>query len=499
MSKFKYVYGICLFFLAIFSFQACQSDPEFPDPGFEIGDKRVEVRRDTADYYDIKVKGMSVPNKVERIEILNAMDYSVIETINDYNGKTNFDFVYRVDLTDYDTDTVLNYIIKVVDQDKRSTNSGIRISVKGFSFPEIKLVSGTKIALAAPAYYVKGKISTGLNALTSVKVLFEGTEQYSFVPSPGDAPIYEMDLKALVFLGNLNPGQEYYIDIIISDDQDQTSTTRITVTKSSSIKKPRRINYTNSAGLVIAVDLQYDSEGRITYFDFKFPNGGSNYSHKFHYNNLGVIDTIRYRNVANDGTYSSDVYKYINYVSGTTKISNIESQSFDYANGATTVNAKSTVASNFVYNTDQTISSCKFTTVISNIKYTDPFNLGEKVYSEYFQSSSFWSSNTINRQYVNDYDPVLMPTYTPGFPQFIQTTSAVLDFFHDIFWSKYVPLSVIATDPAYTNTGSYRYLYQPTYSYETDDDGNISTITKYYNAITGTNAGKVLKYVFFYD
>ena len=137
IMKMKYIYSAVLGLLGLAMFQACQSDPVFPDPGFEIGDQRVEVRRDTADYYDISFK-MNVPNGVDHIDLLDATDYTLLDEIDEFNGKTNFDFNYRVDLTEFEKDTVLNYIIKVVDKDARSTNRGIRIDVKGFSFPEIR-------------------------------------------------------------------------------------------------------------------------------------------------------------------------------------------------------------------------------------------------------------------------------------------------------------------------------------------------------------------------
>lgn len=72
-------YTIILGLSFLLLLQSCQEDPSFPDPGFEIGDQRVEVRRDTADYYDIKMK-MDVPNQVKEILLLDALDYSLLET-----------------------------------------------------------------------------------------------------------------------------------------------------------------------------------------------------------------------------------------------------------------------------------------------------------------------------------------------------------------------------------------------------------------------------------
>ncbi len=244
MNK-KFLYILFIGIVGALSFQSCQDDPAFPDPGFEIGDQRVEVRRDTADYYDITM-AMEVPNGVKVINLINAVDYTVLEEINEYNGKKNFTFTYRVDLTEFENDTILNYIVKVVDNDSRSFNQGIRISVKRMSYPEIKLVGGTSLAVAAPAYIVKGIVSTGLIPLKSVSVQFAGEEQYHF--EAVDTTIYQMALKQVVFLGEMVAGMEYVIDIVIADETDQVSTTQITLRKTDVIKHPYRIYYNNASG-----------------------------------------------------------------------------------------------------------------------------------------------------------------------------------------------------------------------------------------------------------
>lgn len=184
-KNFKYIFFVGI--LGMIFFQACQNDPVFPDPGFEIGDQRVEVRRDTADFYNINID-MNVPNGVELIELLNAVDFNVEDEIHDYDGKRKFNFNYSIDLRSFEEDTVLNYIIKVTDKDKRSFNQGIRIQVRRKSFPEILLVGGTDLAVAAPAYVVKGIVSTGLNAIQSVQILYEGNEQFYYEP-PVDTAI----------------------------------------------------------------------------------------------------------------------------------------------------------------------------------------------------------------------------------------------------------------------------------------------------------------------
>ncbi|SFT12710.1 hypothetical protein SAMN04487906_3104 [Zhouia amylolytica] len=487
------IYILLIGCLGLFALQSCESDPVFPDPGFELEDTRVEIRRDTADFYDINLK-MDVPNGVSSINILDATNYEVLEKIDEYNGRTKFDFQYRVDLTSFEKDTVLNYLVKVTDADDRSFNRGIRIDVKGFSFPEIKLVGGDNISVAAPAYVVKGLITTGLNAISSVQVLFEGEEQYLFESNPSE-PLYEMPLKQLVFLGNLELDVEYHIDVVIVDEKGQTSTTTIKVFKGESVQRPVQINYLTTSDLLIQIKFQYDENGNMTALDYIFPNG-RNYYHEFRYNDLKMVDTLLYRSTEVDGSFTFENYRYINYIPGSTEIQNIESQSFEYEEGNVVIGDVEVEADNFVYDPVKgTVLSFNTNSTVDNIYYSDPFNLGENIFGEFWQSTSYMSSNTIRRQHREDYDPVLMPTFNEGLPPFVSGNSALFEVFNDLFWHKYIMTKTVPTDPSYSGT----YLREPSYTYETDNNGNITRIVKLYTSGTSFVKGKSASYSFFYE
>lgn len=480
--------------IGLILFQACQEDPIFPDPGFEISDQRVEIRRDTADFYDIKFK-MNVPNGVDNIELLNATDYMVLDDISGYEGKTKFDFNYRVDLTPFPQDTVLNYIIKVIDQDRRSTNQGIRMDVKGFSKPEIRLVGGTNISVAAPAFVVKGIASAGLNTIETISISFEGKEQYHYEAPEGEL-VYEKIIKELIFLGNLDANKEYYLDIVITDDIGQTSTTTITVRKNDTIKKPVKVNYLDS-GLntgVISIEFSYDANNELSALDYRFQSG-TNYHSEYSYNSLNMLDTLKYRSYASDGTYSRDTYYYYNYEPGTKKLISIESQEFDNIDGNISIGNIDTERSEFVYDATGTkVLSFRRSNTVSNIYYSDPFNLGENIYGEYWQTESIMSATRNDyRQHRTDYDPVLIPTYTESIPPFEAPTGVMFSLYNDLFWHKYMMTRTVATDENTT-----RDLRAPAYTYETDADGNITSIVKTYTGGGSQYEGRTVTYSFFY-
>jgi len=487
----KYLYILLIGIGGALGFQSCQDDPVFPDPGFDIADQRVEVRRDTADYYNISME-MEVPNGVKVIELINAVDYTILEEINEFNGLRDFLFTYEVDLTQFETDTVLNYIVKVIDNDSRSFNQGIRISVKRLSYPEIKLVGGNNLAVAAPAYIVKGLVSTGLNALESISIQFEGEEQYFF--SPVDTTIYEMTLKQLVFLGDMQTGQDYVIDIVIADETGQVSTTKITLHKTDEIKHPYRIYYTNYNSINYTINLEYE-EGtdRLSWFEYIFPTGSS-YTNNFYYNEAGMLDSIIYRSVSSEGTYSYDKRYRFTYTDGTTELASLELQEYDYDDLGQLISESEVevLADGFVYREDGSVELFYYEgTKIADVTYSDPFNLGETIFSEYWQTASY-AKNSSRRQQFVEYDPVLMPTYVEGFPQFYMDNSIMLNVYRDLLWNKYMPLETVGAS-------DYAYLYTPVYQYETDNDGNITTILKTIIGGNYSTAGKMEIYTFLYE
>ncbi|GAA4293074.1 hypothetical protein GCM10023163_09730 [Aestuariibaculum suncheonense] len=475
---------------------SCEQDIVFPDPGFELEDRAVEVRRDTADYYDINLR-MNVPNKVAQIEILDARQYESIETISEYNGQSKFDFNYRIDLRSFEKDTTLAYIIKITDQDTRTFNSGFKIRVRPFSFPTLRLVGGENIAVAAPAYFLRGIITTGLNAVSSVQIYFKGEEQYAFEANPDDEPIREMPLKQLVFLGNLEEGQEYDLDIVIEDDKGQVSTTTVKVRKSSIIKRPRKINFVQHNGTEVEINLTYNEAGDVTKMDYLYANG-QNYYHEFSYNDLGQIDTLMYRSGIVGSFFHREDFRYFSYVEGTNQIATIGRQIFDYEYGElASSGGVTTDVQDVVYDgvTSKMVSYRRGSTFVDNIRYEDPFNLGEHIFAEYWQDDGYIGS-AVRRQHRSEYDPVISPLFTEKFPPFIFTTDVVLAVFNDLFWTKYVPIKTVPTSTSYNGT----YLHKPTYTYETDNEGNIVKLIKLYNGGSsfGGYPGSTAVYNFIY-
>lgn len=470
---------------------SCQEDPAFPDPGFEAGERKVTVRRDTADYYDLQAK-MKIYNGVQKIEIINALTYDVLDEVDAYNGKKKFDFTYRIDLTPFEKDTVLNYLVKVTDKDSRSFNQSFRITVRPFSFPEIKLVGGNSISVAAPVYTVKGLVSTGMKPLKSIHVNYEGAEQYAYFPADDDTVIYDMPLKKMILLGNMDLGRPYLIDIIIEDEDGQVFNTTVSLYKTTKIKKPDYIIYKKYNGSINILDFHYDeNDEKIIRLDYLFPNGNT-YQTLFKYNELGMVDTLIYRSPDSLDFTSYEDWYYFEYIPGTKELSQIVHQGagLNANNEIRPTGNKTVKMGNFVYTNGVATSFRRGNSNVPDVRYSDPFNMGERIFGEFWQDNRF-ITNRQRRQYITEYDPVLMPTFMEGFPPFAVEQNARMNIFEVLCWNKYIMLK---TKSDYTYSG----FYLPSYSYTTDEEGNITQIQKTFTGGGWLYEGESEFYTFIY-
>ncbi len=471
--RMKKTYLLLVVVLGLALMWSCQDDPEFPDPGFELEDQSVEVRRDTADVYTLSME-MEVPNGVDHIEVLNATNYDLIETVTGYEGKTNFSFNYEIDLTSFEQDTTLYYIFKVVDKDDRSTNRGFTLTVKRFSFPEITLVGGTSLNVVVPIYQVKGIVSTGLNELESVQVLFKGEEQFIYVPE-ADTAVYDYVLSEVIGFGTLESGEEYELDIIIKDNIGQESTTTITVRKSDGLKQPTGVKvYNFYNGYTDHIDIIYDEMDRVSQMVYIFQSGSERFI-DLYYNELGDVYTIDYYYYYESLPGYRHLTQNFEYKEGTSQLEQIVRYDYDMYDGSSTPvdNNREVESSNFVYDENGILVSFFGKSETLNVYYADPFNTGESIFAEYWQSLDYNSITQEQRQHRSAFEPVYMPTYIDGLPPFV-TVLPVAQVFNDLLFDLYVvtKTEVSSSDP--------ELMWEPTYTYTTDEEGNLATYTRNY-------------------
>lgn len=464
---------------------ACQDIPAFPDPGFDfISDKTVEVRRDTADSYEIVMR-MNVPNGVDRIELLNGMNYELIESFAEYKGKDRFEFKYRVDFSNINVDTTLNFIIKVIDLDARSFNRGMTIKVKRFSIPEILVNSGDHVGISSPTYLVRAKITTGMNTIDSIKVLFEGKVQKTIVP---DHLIKDTIINELVVLGTMEWDKEYHLDIVAKDNKGQETTKRLTVLRKE-LQKPKSLSYYEAGIFWGTIYFQYDDKGRLKSYVWDYTRIKQVYTYTYTYNEQGLVSSVAWQYYYPTGLYTNYYKDRYYYKPNSTQLDYATSQNEKlYDTGAFVSNSETKFIENVVYNSNGTISSVvSGATLIDNLSYDPGFTPNDWIFAEYW----YTPYSAIRMQYRQkriDFQPVFMPTYVEGLPPFSSESGYTKELFCNLFISKYIyGKNQRLQDPSYDKCSSY--------SYVTDSEGRITNIIRtYYNVYQWLNTEYRLNY-----
>ncbi|MCU4155853.1 hypothetical protein J1N10_07675 [Carboxylicivirga sp. A043] len=422
--------------LGLVALVACQEDPEFPDPGFEISDKRVELRRDTIDTYHVEFQ-MSVPNGIDKIQVLNGNDYSLIEQVDEYNGQTKCLFEYDIDLTPFEKDTTLNYIIRAVDNYERSINKGLTLIVNKKSTPTIQVVGGENVAVSLPAYLAKALVTTGLAPIETISVRYEGNEVET-ITIPADTAVYEYKLKQQVIVGTLEENREYSVEIEVMDKgfeyttasgevitrEPLSYTSTITLTKGSDERQiPSMVTYSDSYRstpyriLFFANgDAQIDSIGYQTYSTFRREWNDPLDAMVLTYNAQNMVDTVKF------GRY--DDKRVLTYVDGTTMLDKIEYwEDINATPGDVQADDITLEASNFSYNElNQMVSyfSESSSYMVNDLRYIDPFGIGEYVGIEEFFDGPEVSADPADRAYFDTFAPVYTPAYIPGLPACVE-------------------------------------------------------------------------------
>ncbi len=470
---------------------ACQDDPEFPDPGFEVKDKTIELRRDTIDTYVLEFN-MEVPNGVNLIEVINGNDYTVIEQVDAYNGQTSFVFSYHIDLTPFEQDTLLNYIVRVKDNNDRSISKGLTLDVKKKSTPEVLFVGGDRISVAAPAVLAKARISTGMAPIESISIHFDNEEMLVIDSIFTDSLIYSYDLKEQIILGTLEEGQEYKFEIVVND---------------------KGYNYTTSAGKNVSSDPKtYTKEvavtkgdrGRVIPSQIIYATGGTNYTRyyiysedglrldsliiqswsrfnhvwfdpwgqiEFKYNELDMLDTIKFDN---RGTKSEVV---LSYLEGTTQLDKIETVTNDGA--TTTVIIRDISYNNLGHPISYYYQASDY--LVKDLRYIDPFEIGEYVGIEVIGRNLGIAPGAADRDYYDSFAPVFSPLYTTGIPSITHfPSSAFAGIYNLLGASPYMPTEI--WEAKNDQTGEIDPDTQKSedlvteYEYATNDDGKLTQI-----------------------
>ena len=461
---------------------ACNDEPTFPDPGLDATRASIDtVRRDTIDYYQISMD-ISAPNGVEKIQVLNGRDYTVIEEFADeYYGQKDFTFVYDVDLREIVTDTTLLYIVKVIDRDMRSYNKGFTLCVRKFSSPDITLVGGADVlGLVSSVFELKVLFETGLNTIDSYRVLFEGkvVDEGSFL----DTLVHEYKYKQVLNV-EMEKEQEYLLEIELTDDKGTVGHQEMRL-RLVDMKRPVKVAVSTGNGLNREIEFFYNQNDcldgmryviyRRVLVDGYYQTKESYYRYDFHYNEEGMVSDWTYTELESGEETDNCVYTY---QPGSRRVKTIDtkegySKAIDVQEWYEHGGVKS-----FYEGTNALL--------VDNVHYTPELSGEGAVFSEYVSSTNRGDKY---RQHAENMTAVLIPTYFPELPPLM--IGSIDTYWQDLFFYKYVFSNTVYT---------YREGNAETsqVSYSTDTMGRLTNLRRSKTSWTGSVS--YYDYVFTYE
>ena len=464
---------------------SCTSEPEFPDPGFDkTRTTQDTVRRDTIDIYTLKMD-ISAPNGVKTMQVLNGRDYKLIEEVDRFNGQTEFTFEYDIDLTTIEKDTVMQFIVKVVDNSMRSYNKGFILNVRDFSKPVINVRGATEVmGLVSPVFELKATFETGMNHIDSYKVMLEGEaiDEQAITDTLMSVYQYKHIIKA-----NMQKGESAVLSIQLKDSKGTVSTRNITLNLIE-MKKPSRVTYSTASGLDSEFEMNYNEKGLLTrifqtyYVSHLDPNGFPVTSMKFkeyvfNYDEKDLMTSWEEWYLDEKGEErteaGADMYFYYDEQGRFAKSMPSDESSY------------STIRVGEYYSDGRPKSFYKGTSTVAldNLHYTPEFDGSGYVFTEVLHGSN---QSDKWRQHQVDMTAVPIPTYLPQLPAISRNLGKGWD---DLFTRKYV-----------CERGQYTYRtpeeYGIKYMYSTDVNGRLTQLRR----VEGSGFyAKESVYVFSYD
>lgn len=456
-----------LFFLSV-CFVACSDDePNFPDPGIDMTQQQdVVVHRDTASTY-VLTMNVSTPGGLKTLEIINPKDDALIEDLSGkYAGKKEFVLEYPIVLPD--VDTVLNFNVRIVDEQLRVINKPVTLTVKATSRPTIELIGfAENMVIENPTFTLKAKFETGMNTIKEYKLFFGDELLDSGVPE-GEVSSYDYEFLCKL---QMDWHVSYSLQLVLVDNKQQETTSTINLTLRP-MSRPKRVVVESyftgqeTAHDFVYMDLTYDENDFLKKIGAtKEKEGeviGRNY-YTFEYNEQMMVSKLE--DVLENKNGTSSVAYLFNYEAGTKKLLSAQRETSGGIDPATEVTVTSWDENGFV-----TSFLRGATARVEDIHYT--MNGDEKVLSEYLWTAT--SVSPIVRRHFVDMTPVVWPTYCPE----------LLPFFAEIVPSKHILnlfcCKYIFNKRVYTNENGNHFKpgdTAATYTYALDENQRVKTVT----------------------
>lgn len=439
------LFFICIF-AVLFSINACQNDPEFPDPKFDSNETRTyNIRRDTADAVHLKCF-IDVPNGIDQIEVVEGHTYEVIEVLEQYRGVKQLEFDYSVDISDIVQDTTLAFIVKVRDMKLRSYNKPFVINIKKFSIPEIVLAGSSVVSTDVNMYKISASMTTGMVPIAKISLTVNSKAE-TIPEVPADTTDYQLE-----HIVNVRSTGEYNVRIVLEDANGRRTSKDLKIIKVRRMEKPVKILCGGNQKYEFALEYEGDKLKKIDMID--------HYKFELIYDNIAGKEVVTHITQNGYGLETPDNYTYIYNYDEKGRLQSLVEQW-----GST---HKALIDQCLYEGEDSKMlgfiaGACK----VTDIAYESVDNT--TVMSEMW-IAGFSSTRDGSRVKNVDFQTVKIPTFFSYLPYPMLLPYRAYIAFQDVFLCPYVHLKTVR----YVDNSTVAF----TYTYSHDDKGRLAELTR---------------------
>ena len=203
-------------------FMACSDDETGLAPVFNNSDVNLEMRRDTADTYQISLP-ITSEEGLAKIALVNTTTNETIDEVTSFTDPLNYTYNYTLDLTAYTESTVLMMNLNITDLAGQTVTKKITLTI---NFPVIGVrFVGENLQSQFEDYNLKVAIDKGVTDLKQVDVYLGEELAESLTLDPA---LESQEVN--VHIGGLAMG-ENNVRLVVIDEFDQEFTAETIVTR----------------------------------------------------------------------------------------------------------------------------------------------------------------------------------------------------------------------------------------------------------------------------
>lgn len=148
-------------------FIACSKDDLGMQPVFDSSNVNLEIKRDTADTYQISLP-IESEEGLAKISLVDDVTGEILDEVTTFSDVYSYTYNYTLDLTSYTESTVLMLTLNIEDQEGQKVSKKITLTI---NFPVVEIsFAGDNLQSQFEDYNLKVTIDKGVTMLQKVEV-----------------------------------------------------------------------------------------------------------------------------------------------------------------------------------------------------------------------------------------------------------------------------------------------------------------------------------------